>query len=120
MGFTMSRRVDVRFLRRFAMRYEVRLQSDKEEVSMIYPWNEKKYQIIRQNPDRVAWRDFADDTARREFVDYFCIANPHLIKGSQEHLFWQDYFNACFHCNCTFPFIARLINSFMVTGEQAQ
>lgn len=87
---------------------------------MIYPWNEKKYRIIRQNPDRVAWKDFADDTARREFVDYFCIENPHLIKGSQEHLFWQDYFNAYFHCNCTFPFIARLINSFMVTGEQAQ
>jgi len=60
---------------------------------MIYPWNEKKYQIIRQNPDRVAWKDFADDTARGEFVDYFCIANPHLIKGAQEHLFWQDYFN---------------------------
>ena len=66
------------------------------------------------------WKDFADDTARREFVDYFCIANPHLIKDSREHLFWQDYFNAYFHCNCTFPFIARLINSFMVTGEQAQ
>ena len=92
--------------------------SDKEETSMTYPWNEKKYQLIRRNPDMVAWRDFA--SARSEFGDYFCVANPHLVKGSGEHLFWRDYFNAYFHCSCTFPFIARLINSFMVTGEQAQ
>ena len=33
---------------------------------MIYPWNEKKYQIIRQNPDRVAWNEYsAQDCAPR-------------------------------------------------------
>lgn len=87
---------------------------------MTYPWNERKYQMIRRNPDRVAWKDFATDQARKDFNDYFCIANPHLIRGSQEHIFWQRYFNTFFQCNCRFPFIVRLINSFMITGEEPE
>ena len=83
---------------------------------MTYPWNEYMYQTIKQNPQMVAWRDFATNKARLVFDDYHCIANPHLIRGSKEHLFWQDYFNKYFNCRCTFPFIVRLINSFMITG----
>lgn len=86
---------------------------------MTYAWNETKYQKIRRNPDAVAWNEFASGRARREFDDYFCLANPHLIRGSEEHLFWQDYFNDYFGCRCTFPFIARLIQSFMIKGEQS-
>lgn len=53
---------------------------------MTYLWNENAYQMIKQNPNMVAWKDFATDKARLIFNDYHCIANPHLIKGSQEHI----------------------------------
>jgi hypothetical protein len=42
--------------------------------------------MIKQNPNMVAWKDFATDKARLAFNDYHCVANPHLIKGSQEHI----------------------------------
>ena len=84
---------------------------------MTYPWNENVYQMIKQNPNKVAWKDFATDKARLIFDDYHCIANPHLIKGSQEHLKWKKYFDKEFNCNCHFPFIVRLVNSFMITGN---
>jgi len=57
---------------------------------MTYLWNENVYQMIKQNPNMVAWKDFATDKARLIFNDYHCIANPHLIKGSQEHLKWKN------------------------------
>ncbi len=53
---------------------------------MTYLWNENAYQMIKQNPNMVAWKDFATDKARLAFNDYHCVANPHLIKGSQEHI----------------------------------
>ena len=87
---------------------------------MVYAWNEGKYQRIKCNPDAVAWKEFATNKARLDFSDYCCLQNPHLIRGSQEHLFWQKYFNAFFGCRCTYPFILRLLNSSMVTGEQAK
>lgn len=87
---------------------------------MVYVWDEEKYQRIKRNPDLVAWKEFATDKARLDFDDYCCIENPHLIRGSQEHLFWQNYFNALFGCRVTFPYIVRLINSIMVTGEQTR
>ena len=83
---------------------------------MMYSWNDEIYRVIRQNPDKVAWKDFASEKARRDFNDYFCIANPYLIKGRPEHLFWKNYFDNYFNCNCTFPFIVRLINSFMIAA----
>lgn len=92
----------------------------QRETNMTYAWNEKKYQIIKRAPGAVAWKKFATDKARLEFDDYCCIANPHLIRGSQEYLFWQNYFNAYFGCRCTFPFIVRMVNSFMITGEQSK
>lgn len=81
---------------------------------MMYQWNEKSYQYIKDNPDMIAWSDFATNKARLVFGDYHCICNPHLFRGSQDHMFWRKYFNKYFNCECTLPFIARLINSFMI------
>ena len=84
---------------------------------MKYQWNENVYQMIKQNRNMVAGKDFATNNARLVFNDYHCLANPHLIKGSTEHIKWKEYFDTKFGSNCSFPFIVRLINSFMVTGN---
>jgi len=47
--------------------------------------------------------------------------NPYLIRGSADHLYWEDYFNKKVFTNkCKFPFIVRLINSFLITGQEPQ
>lgn len=92
----------------------------RRKNSMAYAQNENKYQIIEHDPDAVGWKEFAIDKVRLEFDGYCCIANPHLIRGSQEYLFWQKHFNVYFGYRCTFPFIVRMVNSFMITGEQSK
>lgn len=81
---------------------------------MIYKFNDFTYQYAKNNPDNIDWEDFAN--GRKDFPDYHCIANPYLSKGSEDHLFWEKYFNNLFGKKCTFPYIVRLINSFMITG----
>lgn len=84
---------------------------------MAYKFDEAKYQFAKNNYKRVAWNDFKD--GRKDFPDYNCIANPYLIKGSDEHLFWKRIFDDLFETNCYFSLIVRVINSFMITGENA-
>lgn len=85
---------------------------------MTYQFNEFMYQYAKDNPDKIAWKDFAE--GKKDFPDYHSIANPYLIKGSSDHLFWESYFNKVFGKNCTFPYIVRLVNSFLITGQQPQ
>jgi len=82
---------------------------------MTYQFDEAMYQYARNNPEKIAWQDFAEGI--EDFPDYHSLANPYLIKHSAEHLFWQEYFNNLFGKNCTFPYIVRLINSFLITGQ---
>lgn len=83
---------------------------------MTYQFDEKKYQFAKSNPNKILWKDFA--LGIEDFPDYHCIANPYLIKGSADHIFWSNHFNKLFRKNCTFPYITRLINSFMITGAK--
>lgn len=83
---------------------------------MTYQFDETMYQFAKDNRDKIAWQDFAE--GREDFLDYHSLANPYLIKYSEEHQFWQKYFNKLFGKNCTFPFIVRLINSFLITGQE--
>jgi hypothetical protein len=81
---------------------------------MIYQFNKSMYQYAKDNPNKIAWKDFSK--GRKDFADYHCIANPYLIRGSADHLFWESQFNNIFGKRCTFPFIVRLVNSFLITG----
>lgn len=82
---------------------------------MIYKFNDFTYQYAKNNPDNIEWEDFANGI--KDFPDYHCIANTYLSNGSADHLFWKKYFNNRFGKKCTFPYIVRLINSFMITGQ---
>ena len=81
-----------------------------------YEFNEFMYQHAKNSPDKIDWEEFAK--SRKAFPDYHCMANPYLVRGSDEHLFWESYFNKRFDCKCTFPFIVRLINSLLITGQE--
>ena len=47
---------------------------------MKYQWNENVYQMIKQNPKMVAWKDFATNNARLVFNDYHCLCKPAFDK----------------------------------------
>jgi hypothetical protein len=83
----------------------------------MYKFDEEKYQFAKKNFENIIWEDFKRGS--KDFPDYNCISNPYLIKGSEEHIYWKRIFDDIFHANCYFPFIARLINSFLITGEQS-
>lgn len=85
---------------------------------MLYQYNEFMYQYAKKNPNKIVWKDFSK--GRKDFADYHCIANPHLIRGSVDHLFWQSQFNKVFKKRCYFPFIVRLVNSWLITGQRPQ
>lgn len=79
-----------------------------------YEFNEEKYAWLKQNPDKVAWRDFAD--GRKDFDgEWANIANPYLKDDYDE--FWKEYFSNYFECDVKYNFVLRIINSFMITGE---
>jgi hypothetical protein len=84
----------------------------------LYEFDESLYKYAKNNPDKIAWKDFAEGI--KDFADYHCIANPYLIRGSSDHIFWANYFNKVFGKNCTFPYIVRLVNSYLIAGQHAQ
>lgn len=81
----------------------------------LYQFNNFIYQFAKNNPDKIAWVDFA--YGRKDFPDYHCIANPYLVRGSSDHLLWENHFSKIFMKRCTFPYIVRLVNSFLITGQ---
>jgi len=85
---------------------------------MKYLFNETMYQYAKNNPDKIFWQDFAEGID--DFLDYPCLENPYLVKYSAEHQFWQKYFNKLFGKRCTFPYIVRLVNSFLISGQVPQ
>jgi len=82
---------------------------------MSYQFDNAIYQYAKNNPDKINWKVFAEGI--EDFPDYHDIANPRLIKYSTEHQFWQKYFNNLFGKRCTFPYIVRVVNSFLITGQ---
>ncbi|MBX4271780.1 hypothetical protein [Clostridium estertheticum] len=85
-------------------------------MSVMYKFDEKKYQYAKNNFNTIIWEDFKE--GGKFFPDYTCILNPYLIKGTEEHIYWKEKFDDIFHTNCYFPFISRIINSFLIAGEQ--
>ncbi len=81
---------------------------------VIYKFEEAKYQFAKNNYKKIDWEDYKNGI--EDFPDYNCITNPYLVRGSDEHLYWKKIFDEIFHTNCYFPFIVRLINSFLITG----
>lgn len=84
---------------------------------MIYKFDEEKYRLLKENPHKIAWEDFKRGI--NDFPDYAQINNPYLVKCSSDYWFWRKFFNEFFKTDrCRFNFILRLINSFMITGEE--
>lgn len=81
-----------------------------------YKFNESKYKWVKDNRDKVVWEDFRKGID--DFPDYNCILNPYLVKHSDEHKFWADFFKEYFSLerNPDYHLVVRLVNSFMITG----
>lgn len=61
---------------------------------------------------RINWHDFR--AGREDFPECYSIPSP-FTKYSEQHLFWKDFFDSYFNANCQFPFIVRILNSFLLT-----
>ena len=80
----------------------------------LYQFDEAKYKWLLQNKHKVAWDDFAK--AHDDISDWSCLANPYIFKGSNDYQTFRNYFKSYFGSNVYFPFVVRLVNSFMVVG----
>lgn len=80
-----------------------------------YEFDYGKYLWAKDNFHLIAWDDFAN--ARKILTAWPCISNPYMIYGSEDYVEWQKRFNTYFKKRCTFPFMLRLINSFLITGN---
>ena len=93
------------------------MKGGKKMVYYSFDSNDKAlYQFARKYPNSIKWEDYASSKGRKVFPDCYSLQCP-FFRGGIEHAFWSKYFNSYFGKKCTFPFIVRLINSFLITGK---
>lgn len=84
---------------------------------MIYKLDEEKYWFLKENSHKIVLGNFKRGI--KNFSDYAQINISYLVKGSSDYWFWRKFFNGFFKTDrCHFNFILRLINFFMIIGEE--